>query len=496
MSKSFIHIISKKGVMILFLIMICVTAFSQTIEINKAIAPYFNNPNAPFIANSIAPFGNDYVVGTVGYDTLNNNDQSVVFFKIDTLGNATKKLIFSRNGYYHTAYYSTYIYPTQDGGYCTNLVRDTNFKNESIIVKLNSNFDTLWTKVMPQETQQEILIQVIEASDKGLLCLGYKEMSSALKDILVIKTDSAANILWKKTFTLGNFSKGFNITETPDKGFFISGGRGSNAFADSRPYVMKLDSAGNLKWYHILGNNNLYQGVASTVTQQGDYVVAYGYSTYTFPNGAKTLGRINVIKFNSDGYTMWDKMFDTIKINNSVSNIRILSNNNIVVIGSNQFVGHSSFLLSLNSSGDSLAYKYLCYTGVYGELNYIYDNLINADGSITAIGMVQSFDLVPGQQIWLVKTGNLLTTNLRENNLPQGNINVFPNPATTQTTITYIQLNKDSQLQIYNMLGQLVYEEKLNKGSKQTTINTTTFKQGIYKITLGEYSNTLIINNE
>ena len=27
----------------------------------------------------------------------------------------------------------------------------------------------------------------------------------------------------------------------------------------------------------------------------------------------------------------------------------------------------------------------------------------------------------------------------------------------------------------------------------QTTINTTTFKQGIYKITLGEYSGTLII---
>ena len=481
---------------IILLIFLSHIGFCQIIEINKAIAPYPNNSNTPFIANSIATFGNDYVIGTVGYDTLNNNDQSVVFFKIDTLGNTTKKIIFSRNGYYHFMHFSTYISSTQDGGYCTNLVRDTNYNNENIIVRLNSNFDTLWTKVFPQETQQEILIQVIEASDKSLVCLGYKEMSSAVKDVLVIKTDSAANILWKKTITLGNFSKGFNITETPDKGFFISGGRGSNAFADSRPFAMKLDSAGNVKWYHMLGNNNLYQGVVSAVNYQGDYVVAYGYSTYTSPYETTTLGRINVIKFNADGYTIWDKIYDTIKINNSVSNIRILPNNNIVVIGSNQFVGHSSFLLSLNSSGDSLAYKYLCYTGAYGELNYIYDNILNADGSITAIGMVQSFDLVPCQQIWLVKTGNLLTTNVSENYLPQGNINISPNPATTQTTITYPTSEKGITLQIYNMLGQLIYEEKLNKGSSQIIINTTTFKRGIYKITLGEYSNTLIINNE
>ena len=493
-----------RKIIFLFFLLLSITAFSQNIEINRTIDTYPNTSlSTPFIANSIAALGNDYVVGTVGYDTLNNNDQSVVYFKIDTLGNATKKLIFSRNGYYHFMHYSTYIYSTQDGGYCTTLIRDTNYNNKSIIVRLNSNFDTLWTKVLPQETQQEILVQVIEASDKGLLCLGYKEMSSALKDILVMKTDSAANILWKKTITFGNFSKGFHISETPDKGFFISGGRGSNAFGDSRPLVMKLDSAGNLKWYRILGNNNLYQGVVSAVTPQGDYVVAYGYSTYTYPSEEGTLGRINVIKFNPDGDTIWDKMYDTVRRDNSVSSIRILPNNNIVVIGYNYVVNgtgnnnyyYHSFLLSLNNNGDSLGYKYFANMNSIADKNIIWDNVLNADGSITGIGQVESFNILHGCQIWLVKTGNVLTTDIMENYYTQkGEINIFPNPATTQATITYPTTEKALTLQFYNMLGQMVYEEKLPKGSSQTTIDTSAYKKGLYKVVVGESSGSLIIN--
>ena len=488
----------------MFFLLLSITAFGQSIEINKAIAPYDNTPpSTPFVANSIAALGNDYVVGTVGYDTLNNNNQSVVYFKIDTLGNTEKKLIFSRNGYYHFMHYSTYIYSTQDGGYCTTLIRDTNYNNKSIIVRLNSNFDTLWTKVLPQETQQEILVQVIEASDKGLLCLGYKVMSTTVSDILIIKTDSAANILWKKNIAFGNFSKGFSIAETPDKGFFISGGRGSNAFGDSRPLVMKLDSAGNLKWYHILGNYNLYQGVASAVTPQGDYLVAYGYSTYTSPNEDYTFGRINVIKYNPDGNTIWDRMYDTIKNNNSVSSIRILPNNNIVVIGfnyvengtgNNNYYYHS-FLLSLNANGDSLGYKYFTNMNSYADKNIIWDNVLNADGSITGIGQVESFNILHGCQIWLVKTGNMITTDVRENYIPQGNISVFPNPAADDyITLSYdfAAINKNKQLFISDANGRLVYQSKLNANIGQEKISIKDFASGTYICSF--YSNNKLLN--
>ena len=61
-------------------------------------------------------------------------------------------------------------------------------------------------------------------------------------------------------------------------------------------------------------------------------------------------------------------------------------------------------------------------------------------------------------------------------------LKAFPNPATNQTTISYTQLINEGELQIYNTLGQLVYEEKLASGSSQKEINIESFKAGLYKV--------------
>jgi len=45
------------------------------------------------------------------------------------------------------------------------------------------------------------------------------------------------------------------------------------------------------------------------------------------------------------------------------------------------------------------------------------------------------------------------------------------------------------------MLGQLIYEEKLPKGSSQTTIDTRAYKKELYKVVVGESIATLLISN-
>jgi hypothetical protein len=88
---------------------------------------------------------------------------------------------------------------------------------------------------------------------------------------------------------------------------------------------------------------------------------------------------------------------------------------------------------------------------------------------------------------------NCNTVGIKEIYTQRGELQIFPNPATIQTTISYTHLNKESQLQLYNILGQLVYEEKLPKGSSQTTIDTRTYKRGLYKVVVGESSGTLVV---
>jgi len=65
-------------------------------------------------------------------------------------------------------------------------------------------------------------------------------------------------------------------------------------------------------------------------------------------------------------------------------------------------------------------------------------------------------------------------------------IRVFPNPATNLTSIVYPQLKEDGDILIYNMLGQIVYEEKITKGSSQMELNIKNYKAGLYKIILRE----------
>ena len=65
-------------------------------------------------------------------------------------------------------------------------------------------------------------------------------------------------------------------------------------------------------------------------------------------------------------------------------------------------------------------------------------------------------------------------------------IRVYPNPATNQTTIAYLQLKEEGTIHIYNMLGQIMYEEKVVKGSSQTLLSIQHLKAGLYKVIVRE----------
>ena len=134
--------------------------------------------------------------------------------------------------------------------------------------------------------------------------------------------------------------------------------------------------------------------------------------------------------------------------------------------------------------------------------NYAYGYIIQGIGSST--GLIEFLDWGPSSpdhtylicvkdsSTTLFTSGdnsamgcNLIYYGLNEINA-KNNFNCYPNPATSQTTITYTQLNAERELFLYNMLGQIVYEEKLTKGSLQTKLNIRNYKAGLYKLILKE----------
>ena len=67
---------------------------------------------------------------------------------------------------------------------------------------------------------------------------------------------------------------------------------------------------------------------------------------------------------------------------------------------------------------------------------------------------------------------------------------MFPNPSRGKFTISiYDQLNENSSLKIYNLLGELVLEIDLNNDQLVYNIDLSTYSKGIYTVVYKSESN-------
>jgi len=500
----------KKVIFLLFFLLSLYKGISQTTTFNKTYTLYPNNPNTPYVLSSIVAKGNSYFASGGGYDTIYNNYGSLYFCKIDSIGNIAKKISFSRNGWNYYENISSLI-ELKNGGYCFIGERDTaNYNPEHLMIRFDSNMDTLWTKIIPNDTVYwEALRNMQETSDHGFIFTGLKENNIFNLWVILVKTDSMGNILWKKTIPMPNYSGGARILETAEKGFLINGYSKSNIYKEGSPFLIKTDSVGNVIWIKTLGGNE-YDGSGSmAITNDGNYLYAYGYSTYTYPFNEFWSARLNVIKFAPNGSVIWSKFYDTTRLVLNVSKIQILPNNDFIVMGLYAERGNtnffSSFMFKFNANGDSLWRKiYFLKDGSSTDENTLVDNVLNADGGITACGWVSSDTQVPYQQIWILKTDsngyapgpqNVGIIDLPYLYVGYGELKVYPNPANDFVVISY-EISKainGLRLVICDANGKTVYDKELNKPKDELLITLKDYAKGNYVVAL--FNNGKVVNN-
>lgn len=117
------------------------------------------------------------------------------------------------------------------------------------LLKTNSLGDTLWTKHYG-DTLDEVINSVRQTSDGGYIMTGYSDsFGAAHQNMYVVKTDSAGDTMWTKTYSGDRSSGGKDIIQTSDGGYAITG----SIITASPPggfdlYVVKIDESGNLQW--------------------------------------------------------------------------------------------------------------------------------------------------------------------------------------------------------------------------------------------------------
>jgi hypothetical protein len=149
-----------------------------------------------------------------------------------------------------------------------------------------------------------------QTSDGGYIVCGatLSNPADSYSDAYLIKTDSEGTLEWEKTFGAANHAdEGRSVRQTSDGGYILTGGfyPKSGGSGDSwNVGLIKTDSAGNKVWEKEFGGNKKDVGRAVRQTSDGGYVIVG--ETLSYGLGAED---VYVIKTNSAGELKWEKTF-------------------------------------------------------------------------------------------------------------------------------------------------------------------------------------------
>ena len=143
-----------------------------------------------------------------------------------------------------------------------------------------------------------------QTSDDGYIITGYTTLSSSNRDIYLIKTDASGNEQWSRTLGGSYNDYSYSVQQTGDGGYIIAGTTYSFGAGGSNIYLIKTDSAGNQHWQRTFGGNHNECGGIVEQTISGGYIITGGTNSF----GAGDYD-VYLIKADSCGDLQWQQTF-------------------------------------------------------------------------------------------------------------------------------------------------------------------------------------------
>ncbi|MCD4847001.1 MAG: hypothetical protein K8R76_02285 [Candidatus Aegiribacteria sp.] len=240
-----------------------------------------------------------YIIGG-STSSFGAGSSDVYLIKTDSCGDTLWTRTFGGSGYDRG--YS--VQQTSDGGYI--VTGSTNSfgagGDDVYLIKTDSSGDTLWTKAIGGY-EWEYGFSVRQTIDEGYIITGFTDSYGAGgDDVYLIKTDSSGDTLWTKTFGGNNHDVGYDVQQTTDAGYIVSGSTESYGAGGEDVYLIKTDAIGNTLWTKIFGGYAYDCGCSVQQTIGGGYIIC-GY-TLSFGAGGSD---VYLIKTDSSGDTLWTK---------------------------------------------------------------------------------------------------------------------------------------------------------------------------------------------
>ncbi|MFA5034019.1 MAG: T9SS type A sorting domain-containing protein [bacterium] len=454
--------------------------------------PYCTQLYANTWTKTFGGTGDDYC-GSVqqtsdkGYIMCGMTECNAWLIKTDSLGNTVWTKTYGGTDYDE----GSSVQQTEDGGYIvagtTHL--DSSDYGNAWLIKTNSMGDTLWTRRFGG-SMFDAGRSVQQTKDKGYIIAGQTgSYGAGNSDVWLIKTDSIGDTLWTRTFGGTGRDEGRSVRQTIDGGYIVGGLTYSYGAGISDMWLIKTDSAGNSLWTKTFGGDSCDEGGSVQQTTDGGYIIT-GFTWFYSTSGWKIYS--SLIKTNNSGDTVWTRIFNETGVDYILSAQQTRDSGYILTgvigwTGSYKTGNGDVWLIKTNSSGDTL------WTRTFGGDTLDGGSSVQqtADGGFIIVGSTYSFG-AGNEDVYLIKTDSLGNVGVEENTPLSGRdvatLQITKNPFVKSTVIKYfIPVRTRVILSVYDISGScvktLVDGEKA-AGSYSSTLNAKELKTGIYFVRL------------
>lgn len=399
-------------------------SIAQSIKFQKTIG----NRTATAYSISNLPSKGFAIAGNIW--NKNNTDNDFFLVKTDSLGNPIWKKTYGTSNYE----YCNEMQPTSDGGFVLagQLVDLNTFESKGAIVKTDSAGNIIWKK-----TFKGSIFSIKESSlgNSYLACGVIGNVGAGNLDIYVIKIDNNGNLIWNRTFGGTSLEIAQSLVTTSDNGALITGRTSSFGSGGYDVFLIKLNEQGIVQWETSYGDSLNQWANAIKVNNRGNYLIAG--ETEQIGNLNDTIKVSFVSELDSIGNELQSKIFK-IGIENKINNL-IEMNGNYFLVGTSKDSDSTSFDGFLLKTDSVLNIEYAI---KFGKDNHdeIFGISNTNDNNIAFVGTTKSFDITTINQIWFTKTDSIGKSGCFDSTIlcSTSNNNFVFNPRTSDIDSGYI----------------------------------------------------------
>jgi hypothetical protein len=167
-----------------------------------------------------------------------------------------------------------------------------------------AQLDTVWVNTYGGPANDGFR-SAIPVGDRGVVAVGYTySFGAADANVYAVRTDADGDTLWMRAFGGDGMDYGYDVCQSEDGGYVITGFTTSFGAGAEDVYVVKIDSTGNTLWSRTYGGSAPDEGYSIYATGDGHYIISGRTDSY-----GSGYNDVYLLKLDSAGDTVWTRVY-------------------------------------------------------------------------------------------------------------------------------------------------------------------------------------------